>query len=237
MSRSGLKWLISALALVVACESGGLDGELRLTPFEDDGSESTVVVGGASTSLTAGRPFAVGVCAHQPSDLSRISRAGIRHVRMDVPTPGLIAYARSFQIEVLPVAVYGYADLSGTNDANDPPLPQYRAEWARRMVDRWRNMSTPPRRFEVWNEPWNKAFWDGKPDPAAYLELVKAFAAEAWAVWPTAALLVSADSGMSEYPTFRKDLLLSPDRHSPCPAASKPPVEARGSCARERRSD
>jgi hypothetical protein len=204
-----LKWLASALALALACHSNEpeRDGEQRVTPFEDDGSESAVGVSQASTSLTAGRPFAVGVCAYRPSDFSRISRAGIRHVRMDRPSAGLIAYARSFQIEVLPVAVYGYADLSGTNDANDPPLPEHRAEWAKRMVDLWRGMGTPPKRFEVWNEPWNQAFWDGQPDPAAYLELVKAFAAEAWAVWPTASLLVSADSGMSEYPTFRKDLL------------------------------
>jgi hypothetical protein len=194
---------------VLACDGSELerDGENRTTPLDDEDTDSTVTLRSTGASLTEERPFAVGVCAYRPSDFPRISRTGIRHVRMDKPSAALIAHARTFKIEVLPVAAYGFADLSGTNSADDPPLPQFRAEWARRMVDLWRRMSVPPKRFEVWNEPWNEDFWAGKPDPAAYLELVKAFAAEAWAEWPTAALLVSADSGMSEYPTFRRDLL------------------------------
>src|SRR6185503_2252690 len=67
-------------------------------------------------------------------------------------------------------------------------------------------MQNPPRVIEVWNEPWLTGFWQPGPDAPAYLELVKAFAAEAWAVWPDVRLLVSADQGDGKY-EFRKALL------------------------------
>jgi hypothetical protein len=74
------------------------------------------------------------------------------------------------------------------------------------MVDVWRSMTAPPPVIEVWNEPWLTGFWLPGPDAAAYLELFKAFAAEAWAVWPNVTLLVSADYGQGGY-EFRKKLL------------------------------
>lgn len=149
----------------------------------------------------------IGLCAYQTSDFPAIAAAGIKHVRMDKPTAATIELARTHGIEVLPIADYGYADLTTTGNAKHPPLPEYRAEWAKRMVDKWRGMQNPPKVIEVWNEPWLAGFWAGKPDPAAYLELVKAFTKEAWAVWPNLTILVSADQGMRDYPTFRRDML------------------------------
>ncbi|HEY6878931.1 MAG TPA: hypothetical protein VI299_12965 [Polyangiales bacterium] len=159
----------------------------------------------AATGL-AQDDFAIGFSAYDVRDFPRIAALGIDHVRMDRPDAVTIERARSFGIEVLPIADYGFADLSD-GDAKRPPLPQHRAEWARRMVDTWRGMAVPPKRIEVWNEPWHPGFWGGKPNPVEYLELVKAFAREAWAVWPNMTLLVCADTGMKEYPTFRRDLL------------------------------
>ena len=126
---------------------------------------------------------------------------------MDRPSAAQIELARTYGIEVLPIVDYGFTDLSGTSNWLAPPLPQNRAVWAERMVDTWRDMKNPPTVFEVWNEPWVSGFWPPEPDPAAYLELVKAFAKEAWAVWPHATLLVSADEGQTPASQFRKKLL------------------------------
>jgi hypothetical protein len=150
--------------------------------------------------------FVAGVCAYSTKDFQRIAAMGVKGARMDRPSPAIIESARTFGIEVLPIAAYGFPDLSGSSDYQIPPLPQNRGAWAKRMVDTWRSMKVPPRVIEVWNEPWG-LFWKPKPDPAAYLELVKAFATEAWGVWPNLTILVSADDGSAQYATWRKDLL------------------------------
>lgn len=151
--------------------------------------------------------FINGVCAYNgTSDFARIQGLGIKAVRMDRPSASLIEKARTFGIEVLPIADYGFTDLSGSGDMQVPPTPQNYGEWSKRMVDTWRSMKDPPKVLEVWNEPWG-VFWKPKPDPVAYLALCKAFAAEAWSVWPTATILVSADESSAQYGTWRKDLI------------------------------
>jgi hypothetical protein len=147
-----------------------------------------------------------GVCAYATSDFAALKTLGIHNARMDRPSAALIETARTYGIEVLPIADYGFTDLSGQNDDKYPPLSENRATWAKRMVDLWRGMQAPPKVLEVWNEPWNTGFWKPQPDAAAYLELVKAFAKEAWAVWPTVTLLVSADTVYPDTP-FRQTLL------------------------------
>src|SRR5512142_604740 len=144
---------------------------------------AAVVFWSTASMASAQESFAIGVSAYDARDFLRIASIGVKHVRMDRPDAATIEQARSVGIEILPIADYGFADLSG-GDARRPPLPQYRAEWAKRMVDTWRAMSVPPARIEVWNEPWHPGFWGGKPNPAEYLELVKAFAREAWLRWP-----------------------------------------------------
>lgn len=152
-----------------------------------------------------------GVCAYLESDFPIYRSLGIKHLRMDHPDAGLIERARTFGIEVLPIADYGFEDLSG-NDWRYPPLPQNRGEWARRMVDKWRGMKNPPKVIEVWNEPWVSGFWMPGPDAPAYLELVKAFAREAWAVWPNLTILVSADTDSAPAGYLFRDELLRADR-------------------------
>ncbi|MET0287920.1 MAG: LamG-like jellyroll fold domain-containing protein, partial [Polyangiales bacterium] len=119
--------------------------------------------------------FPIGVCAYKESDLGRLQAMGMHHARWDRPSAALIEKGRTMGIEILPIAAYGYADLSADGNAKSPPKPEHRAEWARRMVDMWRTMKNPPKVIEVWNEPWHKGFYGGKPNPADYLELVKAF--------------------------------------------------------------
>ena len=61
------------------------------------------------------------------------------------------------------------------------------------MIAQWTSLPRPPVAIEVWNEPWTD-FWQPTPDPVAYYNLVKAFATEAWKVWPQVKILVSADT-------------------------------------------
>jgi hypothetical protein len=171
----------------------------------------------ASATAPSGEPVSgesppairfVGVCTDE-TDLARVASLGVTRVRIDRPTAATIERATRLGIDVLPIVDYGFPDLSGQEDDDKyPPLPANRATWARRMVDTWRNMPQPPRVFEVWNEPWSPLFWKPRPDPAAYLALVKAFAAEAWSVWPDATLLVSADN-VDGGNKFRDDLLVA----------------------------
>ncbi len=173
-----------------------------------DGGDVDATIGGPSPQPTGYGDF-TGVCAYSTQDFAALQAIGIKNARMDRPTAAVIETARTYGIEVLPIADYGFTDLSGQNDDKYPPLPQNYAEWAQRMVDNWRSMQDPPKVLEVWNEPWNASFWKPQPDPAAYLELVKAFAKEAWAVWPNATLLVSADE---VYPQQKwRDPLLQAD--------------------------
>ncbi|MDX6516453.1 MAG: chitinase [Gaiellaceae bacterium] len=150
----------------------------------------------------------VGIDAYRTTDFAPLAGLGIKNARMDNPSAATIVSARTYGIEVLPIADYEpWADLNGGAGDKTPPLPQYYGTWAKRMVDQWRTMASPPKVIEVWNEPWLSSFWAPTPNASAYLGLVKAFATEAWSVWPTATILVSADSyGTNSYP-WRKNLL------------------------------
>lgn len=171
----------------------------------DDDAGSLPPVGDPSPATSYG-DF-TGVCAYGADEFPALAAIGVKNARFDRPSASIIEAARSYGIEVLPLANYGFTDLSGQSDDKYPPLPENRAEWAKRMVDTWRSMQDPPRVIEVWNEPWNTSFWPPHPDAPAYLELVKAFAKEAWAQWPTVTLLVSADEGEGNAYAFRKELL------------------------------
>jgi hypothetical protein len=133
-----------------------------------------------------------GLCAYRTTDFDLIASLGVKHVRMDNPSAATIDLARTKGLEVLPIAGYcPWPDLNGGKSSHTPPLAPLVPTWAKRLVDQWRGMTNPPKVFEPWNEPWN--FWDIPKDPALYLAMVQAFAQEAWAVWPNATILVSAD--------------------------------------------
>jgi hypothetical protein len=130
---------------------------------------------------------------------------------MDRPDAATIDAARKFDVEVLPIAGYGFTDLSGTSDDKAPPLPQNRGAWAKRIVDLWRSMANPPKVIEVWNEPYGAGFWPPHANASDYLALFKAFAAEAWAVWPQEILLVAGDTIGSDPAYMWRDELLKAD--------------------------
>jgi hypothetical protein len=216
--------LFSVPWLLAAC-SGDAGGPLKSSaPVEQSeqpgaaggpGTGSSGVGVGLAVPADAGAPAAperldyrafTGVNTDEAS-LGAVASMGVMHARMDRPGAATIERARQLGIEILPVVDYGFPELSGHEDDDKyPPLPGNRAAWAKRMVDTWRGMAEPPLVFEVWNEPWSSAFWKPEPEAAAYLALVRAFAEEAWAVWPDATLLVSADKGDGEG-NFRDDLL------------------------------
>lgn len=169
------------------------------------GNGGTGIDASATGGAATGYGIFTGVCAYKTSDLPALQAIGVKNARWDHPSAAIIETARTYGIEVLPLANYGIPELSGQSDDKYPPLPENRREWAKRMLDPWRAMQQPPRVIEVWNEPWNADFWKPAPHAAAYLELVKAFAAEAWSLWPDVTLLVSAEEGFTA--PFRKALL------------------------------
>src|SRR3954447_2191651 len=150
----------------------------------------------------------VGIDSYRTTDFASMASLGIPQTRMDNPSAATIDAAGSAGITVLPIVDYEpWSDLNGGAGDKTPPLPQYYGTWAQRMVAQWKTMANPPKVFEVWNEPWLSSFWAPSPDAAAYLQLVKAFAQAAWAVWPNATILVAADTmGSNSYP-WRKTLL------------------------------
>jgi hypothetical protein len=140
----------------------------------------------------------VGVCAYRPTDLDLIASLGVKHVRMDNPSAATIDLARSKGLEVLPIADYNpWTDTRPAGASSDKYLPDTDAKrqlWAQRMVAQWAGMASPPKVLEVWNEPWLTGFSEDGINAASYLALVKAFAAEAWKVWPGATILVASDT-------------------------------------------
>jgi hypothetical protein len=157
--------------------------------------------------------FPMGINTDDAAHFERIAGMGMTHVRMDHPSAEDIEQGRKHGIEVMPIVDYGFPDLNYAHDWMQPPPPEHRVEWAKRMVAKWRDMKNPPQVFEVWNEPWLRSLWLGNPDPAAYLELVKEFAKQAWAVWPNATILVSADDGEHRDDEFRTKLLAADRDH------------------------
>jgi len=196
--------------------AGGAPG-----PAQDAATPDTpardVDAGRAGSTLDAGAPATriyagmVGVCAYGTHDFAALQALGIEHARMDRPDAATIDEARKYGVEVLPIAGYGYTDLSGTDDDKAPPLPENRAAWARRVVDLWRDMANPPKVIEVWNEPYGAGFWPPHANAGDYLALFQAFAAEAWAVWPEETLLVAGDTIGSDPDYAWRDELLAAD--------------------------
>jgi hypothetical protein len=161
-------------------------------------------------ALTVYQEF-IGVCAYRPTDLDLIASLGVKHVRMDNPSAATIDLARSKGLEVLPIADYNpWTDTRPAGASSDKYLPDTDAKrqlWAQRMVAQWAGMASPPKVLEVWNEPWLTGFSEDGINAASYLALVKAFAAEAWKVWPGATILVASDTmGTDSYP-WRQNLL------------------------------
>jgi hypothetical protein len=184
---------------------GGRAGGTGTGGIGGTGTDASTAGGADGGPPPTGYGTFTGVCAYKTSDLPALQAIGVKNARWDHPSAQIIETARTYGIEVLPLANYGIPELSGQGDDKYPPLPANRREWAKRMIDPWRAMQQPPRVIEVWNEPWNAGFWKPAPDPVAYLELVKAFAAEAWSQWPDVTLLVSAEEGFTA--PFRKAML------------------------------
>ena len=90
---------------------------VAVTPSQSNGTAAAVTVG---------------LDGYQDQDLPRIAALGVRNIRMDHPTAAQIELARTYGIEVLPIADYGFLDLSGTSNWQSPPLAQNRAVWAKR---------------------------------------------------------------------------------------------------------
>jgi hypothetical protein len=156
----------------------------------------------------------------QREHLSRARAAGIGWVREDFHwgaferSPGvwdwtigdrLMRNAATVGVNVLGVLAYS-ADwaASGPTIYHPPRDPAQYAEFCRRLVLRYgpagsfwiENPGLTPRPLtavEIWNEPWLHNFWRPNPDPAGYVQLLRAAATAIRSADPSVRILASAD--------------------------------------------
>lgn len=173
---------------------------MRVRITATNGGGSATGTSAATGTIQAAPPDAgwsgvVGVNAYRTSDFAQIAASGVKRVRVDHPSATDFAVAAGSGVDVLPIADYEpWPDLNGGKGDKYPPLPANYKTWSDRMIAQWQSLAKPPTAIEVWNEPWLTTFWQPTPDPIAYYNLVRVFAGEAWKVWPTVKILVSADT-------------------------------------------
>ena len=192
----------TAKTYVIAAADAGKTLRLEVTASNAHGSAVATSVQSAVVSSPPPPPPPgddwddfVGLAAYRTGDIGRIASIGVRRVRWDRPSASHdLGRPRSWDRDPADRRYNPWPDLNGGKGDKYPPLPQYYEEWSKRMIDTWRTMSTPPTAIEVWNEPWLRGFWAPTPSPSAYLQLVRTFANQAWAVWPNMTILVSADT-------------------------------------------
>lgn len=117
-------------------------------------------------------------------DWARTDRAvhGARERGLDVL--GLIAYTPS------------WARPEGTSDKHPPSRSTDFAAFAARAVARYRDVGV--RHWEMWNEPNLTRFWEPRPDPGAYAQLLRAAAGAIRDVDPDAVIVSGGLSPASD---------------------------------------
>jgi polysaccharide biosynthesis protein PslG len=105
------------------------------------------------------------------------------------------------------LGIFAYSSNWGADGPtiyHPPKDPAAYANFCRKVVERYgpggtfwqENPSLEPRPLtavEIWNEPWLHQFWRPNPEPARYLELLRAASTAIKAAQPTVKVLASAD--------------------------------------------
>ena len=105
------------------------------------------------------------------------------------------------------LGIFAYSSNWGADGPtiyHPPKHPAAYANFCRKVVERYgpggtfwqENPSLEPRPLtavEIWNEPWLHQFWRPNPEPARYLELLRAASTAIKAAQPTVKVLASAD--------------------------------------------
>lgn len=192
---------------VVCPEIGALDGEPRW-------ERGTV---GARAGFSPGSAIFGVDDADLACELDGMAALGVRWIRLDVDwsrveeergeldwgeTDRLIEAARARGLDVIALITYTprWARPDGTRDKHPPERAEDFARFAALAADRYRPLGVHT--FEIWNEPNIQAFWQPRPDPQRYAQLLRAASPAIREVHPEATVLsgglapaVDADDG------------------------------------------
>lgn len=132
---------------------------------------------------TTGTDAFKGLNCYRDSDLA-LARdlTGCKSVRLEMPTAARVQAALNAGQTVLPLAM-----VSGSHTVPDP------ATFAAQIVHLYATDWQKPRAVEFHNEPWGSGFWPPKPDPPAYMNALRMFAAAMWHDFPDCLILVASD--------------------------------------------
>lgn len=132
------------------------------------------------------RPFRLGMCTYNQPDFPKVAALGVPYIRTDNPNSTKVDQIRAAGCDVIAIARYALGDITNSGQVD---------AWCAGKLALWSGMATPPTVFEICNEPWNASFSDFTTNYARYLEIVRSFCAQAWALWPRARMLVCGDTG------------------------------------------
>lgn len=172
--------------------SGSLPGEaLPSRPDRFGFSESSAIFAKSEAELAR--------------DFDGMAAIGVRWVRLDLQWAYVqehgpdqwrwtkldtaVRLARERELDVLALLAYtpGWARPSGTTDKHPPNDPDAFARYVREVARRYGPIGV--RAFEIWNEPNIAAFWEPRPDPERYTELLTRAAAAVRAEIPDATVV------------------------------------------------
>jgi len=153
-----------------------------------------------------------GVCAHvargdehpyAKRELPMMRTAGIGWVRTDFAWSGVerqpgqwhfemldetVDWAEAERVRILPILDYDVAWARPAHEHLDLWL-----DYVRRVVTRYKDRI---RHWEVWNEPNLEKFWKDKPDPAAYVKLLRATHREIKRIDPGLVVVLGGTAGI-----------------------------------------
>ena len=178
------------------------------------------VLGVSAPSFMPKRELGVGKETERDMMLEAMAQAGVRYLRVDFlwteiePRRGefcftahdeLVAAARRYGIELIGILCYGnpwatsaasrganYKDY-GLTDKLPPDALETYANFAAAVASRYRGQV---RRWEIWNEPNVFVFWQPRPNPVRYGDLLKTTYARIKEVAPKS---IIASGGLAPY--------------------------------------
>jgi len=166
--------------------------------------EAAASTSGESAGFSPGGPILWESDADLARDLGAMAGTGAKWLRVDFdwpsvePTPGVFnwaptervvrgAQARGLKIIALPAYTPAWARPPGTTDKHPPSQPSDFAAFVR--VAALHFAPSGVKVWEMWNEPNTSAFWQPRPDPAAYADLLRGAARAVRDIDPTVTVL------------------------------------------------
>jgi len=208
MIRSRWRWLPAAalLAVMVGCvpEPSPVDETLRPTTPTPTTTAAGPILAGENAGFAASYAPLFDSDADLAKHFDLIAASGAKWVRIDfswaaVQWGGPTSYdwaiidravtaanARGLHVLANPAYTPSWA-RAGSDDKYPPVDPNTYASFVQRAVERYAPQGV--HHWEIWNEPNVPQFWKPRPDPVAYLNLLRPASTAIHAVDPTATVI------------------------------------------------